>query len=163
MNQPLVVIVILIIGIFSGLALLAYGLSKSGEGVQDENDPNVISFRIHVRNPTEHSKTIESGADFTISERVIMMIRECAQGHVGLSPLVTSASTGFTIPAGQSRDYRAILPRIPKYEQLLELGNSNLCVSIRVTNAQTISLGTIPFKHTEMTKYYMDVNLSQTQ
>ena len=163
LNQPILVVVLVIFGSFGGLALIAYGLSKPAEVGLNENDPSVISFRVHVRNPTDHTRTIETGADFTISERVIMMVRDCAQGHVAFTPLLTSTSTGFTVPAGESRDYRAMIPRLQKYEQLLDQGNCNLCVPVQVLNTQTVSLGSILFRRSSLRKYYMDVDLSHTQ
>ena len=164
LDQPIVVIIILMVSLFGGLALLTYGLSKPGEAIPDEKDPDLISFRIHVRNTTNRSQLVSSSADFTINEEVIQMIRECAQGHIGLAPLLSTATAAtFTIPPGQSRDYSAFLHRIPKYEQLLEQGSCKMDITIRMPSSQTIAVGSIPFKRDALGKHYLDVDLSKTQ
>ena len=162
LNQPIFAIIILMVGIYGGINLLISSLQSSSEIGHGENDPEAISLRIHVRNTTDSSRTIAANADFTIVERVILMMRECVEGHIGLSPLSTAASGAFTIPSGQTKDFRASLPRIPTYMQLLARGSCNLYISVGVTSSNTTALGAIPFKAATLKKYYMDIDLKGT-
>ena len=161
LNQPAKQLAILVGALLGGFILLSYSFQKPGMNVVGEADSSVISLRLHIRNPSIQARNIDTIADFTIVERVMLMMRECAQGHVNLYPL-SASSSAYSIPAGQTKDFQVTIPRSSVNEDLLEKGSCNLYIPVRIMSSKSTVLGAIPFKIDTLKKYYMDVDLGLT-
>ena len=163
MNHPAVCFGALIVGIVLALIVFSDNIAKRRDPFHREAETDAITIQIRVRNGTRESRTIESSMEYSIEERVILMIHEHSQGTLMLSPLGIAGSEPFTIPSGEERDFRATLPEIPGYEQLVARGTYKFRVLVRRADTKTMVAGLVPFKRTAFKKYYITIDLRDAE
>jgi len=163
MDHPVFIFVILIAGIVLGLMVFSDKIVKRRDPFHRETDSDSICLQLRIRNNTGGSRTIESSIEYSIVEKIILMVHEHSQGNLMLTPLSASASGSFTIPAGEERDYRATLPEISGYEQLVQRGTYKVRVLVRRADTKTMVAGLVPFTRNAFKKYYITIDLREAE